>query len=277
MTNYSSTLQAWALFSTHGSLLSENKAGFMAAGKGGKHNKACSSLEFNAPGLKTEYRYQRPGLREKKNCSHNVENTSTGHTRQVIYNVVFLLLSLNLEHPGGTVRATGREGGTREQFTSTMAVRANMEVHKVYKRKRWNWYKMILTKESELKDVQSTALCDQIEALQSQGVDTVHWSRLRLCLPQWSNYRMSCYHILPITNVLSRTHRLIFSFYPSIRVWLIRHLAWESKTHPIDFFLVYIFTHTLMQLGAQSPMVSALLGAHSNKSPSPEVASGQDR
>lgn len=32
---------AWALFSTHSSPLSENKAGFMAAGKGGKHNKAA--------------------------------------------------------------------------------------------------------------------------------------------------------------------------------------------------------------------------------------------
>ena len=66
MTNYGSTLQAWALFSTHGSPLSENKAGFMAARKGGKHNKARSSLEFNVFGQKTEYRYQRPGLAEKK-------------------------------------------------------------------------------------------------------------------------------------------------------------------------------------------------------------------
>lgn len=60
------TPQAWALFSTHGSPLSENKAGFMAAGKGGKHNKAHSSLEFNVLGQKTEYRYQRPDLLGKK-------------------------------------------------------------------------------------------------------------------------------------------------------------------------------------------------------------------
>lgn len=38
----------------------------MAAGEGGKHNKAHSSLEFNVLGQKTEYRYQRPGLLEKK-------------------------------------------------------------------------------------------------------------------------------------------------------------------------------------------------------------------
>lgn len=38
----------------------------MAAGKGGKHNKAHSSLEFNVLGPETEYRYQRPGLLEKK-------------------------------------------------------------------------------------------------------------------------------------------------------------------------------------------------------------------
>ena len=46
--------------------LSENEAGFMAAGKGGKHNKARSSLEFNVLGQKTEYRYQRAGLLEKE-------------------------------------------------------------------------------------------------------------------------------------------------------------------------------------------------------------------
>lgn len=64
----------------------------MAAGKGGKHNKAHSSLEFNVLGPETEYRYQRPGLLEKsKSCPHNVENKSTGHTQQVIYSVVFLL------------------------------------------------------------------------------------------------------------------------------------------------------------------------------------------
>lgn len=51
---------------------------------------------------------------------------------------------------------------------------------------------------------------------------------------------MSCYHILPITNVSGR----IFSLHLSIRVWLIRHLARERDTHPIDFLLVYIFTHT---------------------------------
>lgn len=46
----------------------------MAAGEGGKHNKAHSSLEFNVLGQKTEYRYQRPGLLEKKKgCPHNVE------------------------------------------------------------------------------------------------------------------------------------------------------------------------------------------------------------
>lgn len=68
----------------------------MAAGKGGKHNKAHSSLEFNVLGPETEYRYQRPGLLEKKQkkqktCPHNVENKSTSHTQQVIYGVVFLL------------------------------------------------------------------------------------------------------------------------------------------------------------------------------------------
>lgn len=44
---------AGALFLTPGSPLSENKAGFMAAGEGGKHNKACSSLEFNVLGQET--------------------------------------------------------------------------------------------------------------------------------------------------------------------------------------------------------------------------------
>lgn len=71
----------------------------MAAGKGGKHNKARSSPEFNVLGQKTEYRYQRPGLQEKKkkkrrSCPHNVENRSTGHTQQVIYSVVVFFLSL---------------------------------------------------------------------------------------------------------------------------------------------------------------------------------------
>lgn len=86
----------------------------MAAGKGGKHNKAQSSLEFNVLSPKTEYRYQRPGLLEKKqkkkkSCPHNVENKSTGHTQQVIYSVVFFAFSLNLEHPVGIVNATRRE------------------------------------------------------------------------------------------------------------------------------------------------------------------------
>lgn len=44
----------------------------MAAGEGGKHNKARGSLKFNVLGQKTEYRYQRPSLPEK-GCPHNVE------------------------------------------------------------------------------------------------------------------------------------------------------------------------------------------------------------
>lgn len=174
-----------------------------------------------------------------------------------------MLFSCFVSEPG----ASSGHGGKKTQKSSSPLRRQReptWNVQKVYKGRRWKWYKVILITESvryKWKDSRSTALCDQMEALQSQGVATVHWRRLALCLPQWSNYRTSCYHILPITNVLSRTQRLIFSFYPSIRVWLIRRRALESKTHPIDFFLVYIFTHTLMQLGAQSSMVSALLGA----------------
>lgn len=71
MTNYGSTTPSMGIIlDTRGSPLSENEAGFMAAGEkkkgGGKHNKAHSSLEFNVLGQKTEYRYQRPGLLEKK-------------------------------------------------------------------------------------------------------------------------------------------------------------------------------------------------------------------
>lgn len=184
--------------------------------------------------------------------------------------LLFFSFSLNLEHPVGIVNATGRGGKTtKEQFFSTMPLRADIQVHKqVYKGRRWNWYSVILITEwvlrffmRELKDFQRTVLCDRIEAAQSQGADAAHWSRPVLWLPQWSNYHMSCYHILSITNVSSRMHGLIFSPCLSIRVWLIRHLARERNTHPIDFFLVYIFTHTLMQLGAHLSMVSAPLGA----------------
>ena len=73
--------------------------------KGGKHNKARCSLEFNVLGQKTEYRYQRAGLvegeKKKKGCPHNVENRSTGHTQQVIYSVVvfFVLFFCFLSEP----------------------------------------------------------------------------------------------------------------------------------------------------------------------------------
>lgn len=83
----------------------------MAAGKGGKHNKEHSSLEFNVLSPKTEYRYQRPGLLEGRggSCPHNLENKNTGQTQQVIYSVVFFAFSLNPEDPVGTVNATRRE------------------------------------------------------------------------------------------------------------------------------------------------------------------------
>jgi len=78
----------------------------MAAGKGGKHNKAHSSLECNVLGQKTEYRYQRPDLLERrggKNCPHNVENRSTGHLKQVIYSDAALLnLFSFLSEPGAS-------------------------------------------------------------------------------------------------------------------------------------------------------------------------------
>lgn len=115
MTKYSSTLRARALFSTHGSPLSENKAGFMAAGKGGKHNKARCSLEFNVLGQKTEYRYQRLGPSGEKSCPRNVENRSTGHTQQVIYSV--FSFSLNWEHPPRYwMQQGGKKTTTKEQF-----------------------------------------------------------------------------------------------------------------------------------------------------------------
>lgn len=54
-----------ASFSAHGSPLSENKAGFMAAGECGKHNGACNSLEFNVLSQETEYRSQKTSASKK--------------------------------------------------------------------------------------------------------------------------------------------------------------------------------------------------------------------
>lgn len=66
----------------------------MAAGKGGKHNKAHSSLEFN------EYRYQMPDLLEERENKRprNVESRSTGYRQQVIYRLwpVFFFSVLSL-------------------------------------------------------------------------------------------------------------------------------------------------------------------------------------
>lgn len=39
----------------------------MAAGGGGKHNKACSSPEFNVLGQETDYRDQRSGSKKNNN------------------------------------------------------------------------------------------------------------------------------------------------------------------------------------------------------------------
>lgn len=142
-----------------------------------------------------------------------------------------------------------QQGGSRrkEQFISTSAAenrcagaQGRRKVKMIQRNSDYGFCFEML----KLKDFQRAALCDRIEAAQSRGADTVHWSRPVLWLPQWSNYHTSCYHILPITNASRLIFRLIFSLYISIRVWLIRHQATESKIHPIDFFLVYIFTHT---------------------------------
>ena len=88
-------------------------------------------------------------------------------------------------------------------------------------------------------------LCDRIEAARSQGADAVHWGRPgALVYPQWSDYHVSCHHTLATTNVSSRS----YSAPPPLRPCVANpspSRGEKGNTHiPIDFFLVYIFTHT---------------------------------
>lgn len=152
----------------------------------------------------------------------------------------------------GILNATGRERTTtKEQFISTMPLRADIQVHKqVHKGRRGNWYSVILIMESllvfmrKLKDL-PTAPCDRIEAAQSRGAATVHWSRLVLWLPQWSNYCLSCYHILSTTNVSGRMQGLIFSPLP-LHPCVANPSPSQREEHASNWFLpgLHIYTHT---------------------------------